>query len=305
MKARSPIKDARWMLPMLLVLFGCTKTISVEQQPYTERIAIESLLEPGEIPKVFLSRTVPFFTNDQTPSSLFISDADVRIASPDGVDALRPDSIYNRFDCRWEPFYVGTTAILDNTTYELRLTYQGRTYSATATTGLPTVQIESTDYVSQFQDIFGGHEGVIVNFTDLPGQANQYRFIMVRPLDNTHETVDDREYSSTCLADGETVEVEEVGRFVYFDKNLDGAPVRFVVEPAYTARKDDEGLIYIQSLDRPTAEFFDTLDLQRESNLNPFVEPVFLNSNIEGAIGIFGAVARSVPVLFVFPEDAL
>ena len=103
----------------------------------------------------------------------------------------------------------------------------------------------------------------------------------------------------------ETVEVVEIGRFVYFDVNLDGAPVRFVVEPAYTARKDDEGLIYIQSLDKATAEFYDTLDLQREANINPFVEPVFLNSNVEGAIGIFGAVARSVPVRFVFPQDAL
>ena len=88
------------MLPVLLlplVLFGCTKTIPVEQQPYTERISIEGLLEPGTTPKVFLSRTVPFFTNDQTPSSLFIPDADVRIVSPDGVDVLRPDSTVGRF----------------------------------------------------------------------------------------------------------------------------------------------------------------------------------------------------------------
>ena len=35
--------------------------------------------------------------------------------------------------------------------------------------------------------------------------ANQYRFLMTRPLDNKHETVDDREYSSTCLPDGEVV----------------------------------------------------------------------------------------------------
>lgn len=306
MIAHSRLTPVRWMLPVLpLVLFGCTKTIPVEQQPYTERVSIESLLEPGTIPKVYLNRTVPFFTNDQTPSSLFIQDADVRIASPNGVDVLRPDSTYNGFDCRWEPFYVGTTTIVENTTYALHLSYQGRTYTATATTNLSTVQIESTDYVPEFQDIYGGHEGIIVNFTDIPGQTNQYRFIMTRPLDNTHETVDDREYRSTCLADGETVEVVEIGRFVYFDANLDGAPVRFVVEPAYTARKDDEGLIYIQSLDTATAEFYDTLDLQREANINPFVEPVFLNSNVEGAIGIFGAVARSVPVRFVFPQDAL
>ncbi len=302
------LKSGLWMLPMAVLLAsGCQKAITVEQQPYTEKISIESLLQPGTIPRVYVNRTVPFFvaTETQTPSSLFVPDAEVVMASGGEVDIFRADSTFNRFFCRWEPFYVGNIEIRADTQYELRVTHRGRTYTATTTTNVPAVRIDSVSYTSAFTDIYGGHEGVIVDFVDLPNQDNQYRFYTTRPLHNKHETTDDLEYASTCLPDGEFVEVTEVGRFVYFDDNLDGAPVRFVAEPAYTQFEGDESLVYVQSLDEQAAFFYDTLDRQHEANINPFTEPVFLYTNIEGAIGVFGAVNLSPPYPFVFPEDHL
>ena len=199
---------------------------------------------------------------------------------------------------------VKSGVIKENVEYTLTVIVQGQTFTATTVTNVSAVTIDSVSYTPDFTDIYGGHEGVIVDFVDLPGQPNQYRFQMDRPLDNKHETVDDFEYSSTCMADGETYVVEELGRFVYFDTNFDGAPVRFVVEPPYTNRKGDPGVVYIQSLNRDVAEFYDVLDRQRESNINPFIEPVFLDSKIGGAIGVFGAINRSVGFDFVFPQDS-
>ena len=291
------------LLP-LLALAACTKAIPVELDTYEERVAIESLLLPGTLPKVYLNKTVPFFNTNQTPSDLFLSGAEVIISSRDGVDHLKADSIYNRFWCRYEPFYAGEIVIQENVEYTLTVTVRGSTYTATTVTDVPAVTIDSVSYTANFTDIYGGHEGVIVDFMDIAGQPNQYRFQMDRPLDNRHETVDDFEYSSTCMTDGETYVVEEIGRFVYFDTNFDGAPVRFVVEPAYINFKGDPGMVYIQSLNRDVAEFFDVLDRQRESNINPFIEPVFLDSKIEGAIGVFGAINRSEGFNFIFPEDS-
>ncbi len=219
------------------------------------------------------------------------------------ADVFRADSTFNQFFCRWEPYYTGSLPIAENTSYELRVEYDGRTYTATTLTDVPAVEIDSVSYTSSFNDIYGGHEGVIVDFTDLPGEGNQYRFKITRTLNNKHETTDDLEYSSTCLADGEETMVDEFGRFVYFDANLDGAPVRFVAEPAYNQYKGDESFVYVQSLDEDVAYFYDTLDRQHEANINPFAEPVFLYSNIEGALGVFGAVNISEPYFFVFPED--
>ena len=93
---------------------------------------------------------------------------------------------------------------------------------------------------------------------DIAGQPNQYRFQMDRPLNNRHETVDDFEYSSPCLPDGEAYVVRKVGRFV--------------AEPAYTHKKDDPGVVYIQSLNRDVAEFYDVQDRQRESKFQGCVK---------------------------------
>ncbi len=303
----SPKRSVKYRLSVLSAMIfcvGCVKTITVDPGPYEDKLAIEGLLLPGEAPTVYLNRTVPFFESATAPSELFIRNTSVFILSVNGVDELVADSTYNKFWCRWEPFYRGSIVIVEDIEYTLNVLWRGESWSATTVTDIDAVTITSTDYVESFTDIYGGHEGVIVDFDDLIGQKNQYRFQMDRPLNNTHETVDDFEISSSCLADGETFTVQEFGRFVYYDTDLDGAPIRFVVEPAYTHFKDDVATVYIQSLNREVADYYDVLDRQREANINPFIEPVFLKTQIPGAIGVFGAINRSLPVHYVFPKDA-
>ena len=296
---------ALFLVSCLLVLAGCQKTIIVEQQAYDESLSIESLLQPGEIPRAYINRTVPFFASigKETPSSLFLRGVNVVLVGNEITDVFHADSTYNQFFCRWEPFYIGNQPVGENVSYELRVEFRGQTYSASTVTNVSAVEIDSVSYTSAFTDIYGGHEGVIVDFSDLPGEGDNYRFKITRVLNNEHETTDDLEYSSTCLADGEEILIDEFGRFVYFDANLDEAPVRFVAEPAYTQFEGDESFVYIQSLDINVARFYDTLDRQHEANRNPFTEPVFLDSNIEGALGVFGAVNISQPYFFRFPED--
>jgi hypothetical protein len=296
-----------FLLLTVAQLGGCQKSILIEPQPHNQKVSIEGLLQPGEVPKIYVNHTVPFFESieTQTPSSLFVPDARVTISTDGTADFLTADSTFSMFFCRWEPYYIGTTPILDNATYALSVEHDGRTYTASTTTNVSKVTIDSVSYTSAFVDIFGGHEGVIVDFTDIPGEENQYRFYTTRPLTTEHQTTDDREYSSTCLAEGDSVEITEIGRVVYFDDNLDGSQVRFVAEPFYTQFQGDESVVYIQSVDEQVAYFYDTLNRQHEANINPFAEPVTLYTMIEGAIGVFGAVRLSDPVPFVFPEDHL
>jgi len=298
------MKSRLSILLLSLLISGCVKTITVDPGPYDSKIAIEGLLLPGTEPSIHLNSTVPFFDPASSPSQLFARSATVSITGPDGVDQLVADSLYNKFWCRWEPFYKGSIPIREDQEYTLNVSWSGKHWTASTITDVDPVTITGTDYVETFTDIYGGHEGVIVDFEDIVGQNNFYRFQMDRPLDNIHETVDDYEWSSPCLADGETYVIQEFGRFIYYDTDLDGAPVRFVVEPAYTHFKDDTGVIYIQSLNVDVADYYDVLDRQREANINPFIEPVFLKTQIEGAVGVFGAINRSAPVDFVFPIDA-
>lgn len=298
---KSKIQMWIWAGVLLVLLYACQKDISIQPVPYQEKPSIECLLMPGETPKLYLYHSVPYFNLDVTPASAFIPDALVIISGGGTVETLHIDSSFNYFYCRWEPFYVGDIPIVENMTYELTLETNSFTYRASTTTNLPAVPIDSVTYVTAFNDIYGEHEGVVVDFQDLSGQTNYYRYQMSRYIDSTTTAEGAGKYKSSCLGADSTI-VVEVGRFVYFDKNQDGLPIRFVVEPAYKHRIGTKGLVRLQTLDKNAADFFDQLDRQRQANANPFIEPVFLQSNIPGAIGFFGSMNVSEPVEFIYPE---
>ncbi|MEO5675815.1 MAG: hypothetical protein ABIQ74_14330 [Chitinophagales bacterium] len=76
-----------------------------------------------------------------------------------------------------------------------------------------------------------------------------------------------------------------------------------LVEVSFEYNEGDTGYVFVQSMDKTSAEFFDNLDQQLQSIHNPFVEPVFLKSRIEGCFGIFGSAVLSDSVLFIYPQD--
>lgn len=295
-------------LPLFIFLAAvassCQKEIDLRLDPYTPNHSIQCLLEPDSFPVLFLSRTVPFFTPDQTPSRLFVHGAEVIIMTGGVADTLKADSVYNWFWCRWEPYYRGHLPVERDREYHLQVRIDNRTFHASTSTDLDPVTVDSVYYTSNYNDIYGGHEGVIAEFKDLAGQPNAYRFEMARGLTAESETVDDLEHRSVCLGPLDTFHIREVARFVYVDDNADGQPVQMVVEPAYTHKKDERIVVRIQTLSTEAAWFLRALDKQRESNLNPFIEPVPLLSFIEGATGYFGAMAVSNGVTFIMPEGS-
>ena len=76
-----------------------------------------------------------------------------------------------------------------------------------------------------------------------------------------------------------------------------------MVEVSYEYSKGDTGWVYVQSLDKNSAEFYKELDNQLQAIQNPFVEPVFVNTKIEGALGVFGSSVLSDSVMLVYPQD--
>ena len=75
------------------------------------------------------------------------------------------------------------------------------------------------------------------------------------------------------------------------------------IETAYEYKKFDTGWVFIQSLDKNSAEFYKDLDDQLQAIQNPFVEPVFINTKIKNAIGVFGSAVLSDSVRFIYPVD--
>jgi hypothetical protein len=289
---------------LLLVLMGfnsCQKDIVVKELPYDSTVIIECMLTPGALPKLFLNRGVAFFDPRVDNSDLVMRNALVIIQSDLGPDTLQLDSIKNLFTCQYEFYYRGHQMIAENSAYQLDLTVEGKYFHAETSTQLPRTAVTFTDYAPKFQDIYGEHEGVIVEFNDIAGGPNNYRYQMDRLIDSS-VTYGETHVYSLCT-NGSFFNVQEIGRSVYTDANQDGLGQRIVVEPAFKHKAGAEGYIRIQTIDDNAAKFYDELDKQKLGIYNPFVEPVFLHPvQFEEAIGVFGAYVLSDSVLFVYPE---
>ena len=296
---------------LLIVIAGisiiaCKKDINIKFPPgHTSQVFIEGMLYPGKVPQIFISKSNPFFSAKVFPQQVFARGAVVKITNGATVDVLVPDSIFNKFRCRWEPFYRGNIPSQFGLTYTLEVNYEGKTYTASTTISQKKPKIDSIKYTAQFFDAYGGHDGVIITITDNPGTKDYYRFQMNRIIDTSihHAHVLDG-FKNTCVSGPtEKFPIKDIGRIVFTDENADGQWIVMSIEVAYEYKKFDTGWVFIQSIDKNSAEFYKNIDEQLQAIKNPFVEPVFLTTKINGAIGVFGSAVLSDSVLFVYPRD--
>jgi len=290
------------VLIFVWILISCTKDIDITTSTdFNGDLFIESILFPGQIPKVYFSKSPPYFGPDVTPQELFARGALVTISGPGGTQTLQPDSIFDKFRCRWLPYYVGTQSAQFGQTYDLMIIYNGETFTASTTIDHTKPVIDEVEYIDEFFDIFGGHDGVILTFTDKIGIGDYYRFQMHQMIDNTYRHAHILDVLEPCSDDGEFFQVTDYGREVLSDENVDGQQLQMYIEVTFEYKKDDTTYIFLQSMDQNSAEFYSEMSEQLKSRLNPFVEPVFLKSKIEGAIGVFGSAVLSDSVMFIYP----
>ncbi|MGQ0738011.1 MAG: DUF4249 domain-containing protein [Bacteroidota bacterium] len=289
-----------------LSLTACKKDITINFPPgHLSQVFIEGMLYPGKLPQIYISKSNPFFSKKVLPQQVFARGAVVKITSGANVDVLVPDSSFNKFRCRWEPYYRGGIPAELGKSYTLEVVYEGKTYTGSTTISQVKPKIDSIKYTAAFFDVYGGHDGVIITITDNPGTQDFYRFQMNRIIDTSrrHAHVLDK-FINTCVSGpAEKFLVKDIGRIVFNDENADGQKITMSVEVTYEYRKNDTGWVFIQSLDKNSAGFYKDLDDQLQAIQNPFVEPVFLNTKIKGAIGVFGSAVLSDSVLFVYPRN--
>ncbi len=288
----------------IFVIIACQKDINIDfPTHHKEQVFIEAMLYAGKKPQIFISKSNPFFSAKVTPQQIFARGAVVKIISGSSVDILLPDSTFNKFRCRWEPFYQGNMIAEYGKTYTLNISFEGKTYSASTTINQKAVKIEKIEYTPRFVDVYGGHDGVIIDINDPVGTQDYYRFQMNRLIDTSvkHAHVLDV-FKNTCAAKGELFLVKDIGRIVFTDENADGRKLSLPIEVTFEYEKGDSGWVFIQSLDKNSAEFYKDLDDQLQAIQNPFVEPVFIKTKIKGAIGVFGSAVLSDSVLFIYPR---
>ncbi len=296
-----------YVIVLLITAFcSCTKDISFDGNTLNgkEQLFIEGILYPEETAKIYVSLSVPFFNEKVLPQEIFARNAQVILSTDTWSEQLQKDSIFDKFRCRWVPFFGGANIIAYGKTYDLKVDYLGDSYTASTTIDQPKVNLSGVEYVENFYDVYGGHDGVIITYTDAVGSGNYYRFQMDRMMDNTrrHAHVLDV-IQNNCTQPGEMFQTTDLGRVIFSDASNDGASVAQNIEVSFEYKQGDSTTVYLQSLDKRSAAFFRDLDEQLQSILNPFVEPTFLHSTIEGALGVFGSAVRSDPYGFMYPQD--
>lgn len=290
------------IISIIIFFSSCQKTITVTPPPYTEKVSIQSMLEPDSIPIVYFNKTVPYFDKKISFADLVIRNATVKISDGSSADVLTLDSAYDRIYCEYNYFYKGTVPVQLNKNYALTIVNGTESYTATASTfNLSKAVIDSVSYTSSYKDLYGEHEGVIIYFKGA-AQTNYFRYEMDRYVDTATKKAEVK-IASSCLG-RDSIAVQELGRSVYKDAGQPGSEVKIVIEPAYSHQAGTKGLIRIQSIDKNAYDFFDQLDKQKLSQFNPFVEPVFLREGQFGsrAIGYFSAMIKSDAVVYVYPE---
>jgi Domain of unknown function (DUF4249) len=279
---------------ILLITNACEQNIVLPIHDYKAQLSVECILEPGNVPILYLGNTVSYFDTLNTSRDLFVDNAIIIISTSTTKDTLKTHNKYNYYTCQEEFFYQGAIPIVQGQFYHLKIEHNGTIYEADTETNVQAVEIDSISYVENFSDFYGEHEGVVITFTDNFGAQNYYRYRMDRVL--TQSQKDILNCSSGSYA------ATEVGRSVYFDTNVDGTSLTIIIEPAFKHQAGDTAQIYLQTLDAPTARFFDDLDKQKSAKLNPFIEPIFITSNFSSAFGIFGASNYSKAVKFTYPD---
>ena len=107
------------------IITGCQKEIEVRPVSGGEdQLFIECILYPGERPRAYISKIMPYFAGEVTPQQLFAREVSVSIIKDLEVDVLKPDSTFDRYRCRWIPFYEGSNLTEYNKSYELLVHYK-------------------------------------------------------------------------------------------------------------------------------------------------------------------------------------
>jgi hypothetical protein len=279
---------------------SCQKEVTLKQLPYDAKLSIECLITPNQIPKVYLNKTVPYLTGAALNSTFFARNANITITSGASTISFSPDSIFNLFQCDYIYFYKGNATIIANTSYKLNVLFEGKNYVAECTTNQPIVSIDNVSYVKVFKDLYGEHEGVVLQYNDPSTSGQYYRYEMHRWADSTAYRTNGGK--SPCL-NGATIRTVEIGRTIYTDQNSNGQNSTITFEPAYKHKADDTTYVQLQTMDKNSFDYYDQLDRQKLAQFNPFVEPSYLKpTQFKDAFGCFGAYSISDSILFVYPE---
>lgn len=286
------------LLLTITALFSCERDIDFELEESDPKLVVEATIENGQAPIVILSRSFNYFTSI-TPELLaqsFVHGAVVKISDGTKTHVLKEYTVpvINGINL----YYYSTdssnlaTAITGqfNNNYSLEILSEGRTYKAVTRIPALNKQLDSIWWKPLPGDTSEKRVQVMVKAKDPPGFGDYVRYWTKRNrepfLPGFNSVYDD------FVIDGTTYELAiEPG----VDRNSD---VYDFDERAF--KKGDTVTLKLSSIDKPTYDFWRTMEYTYASIGNPFSTPVTVINNISnGALGYFGGYGTQFRTIII------
>lgn len=305
------------------VLLSCEKEIKMDIPGYEEQLVIDGTIETGMPPIVLISTTKDIYapTNLDAFLSGFISGATVTVS--DGTNTVTLDEVCtdnlpagseefaaalfgvsvadlsNLHLCAYTSFNPAIWGQIGKT-YDLTVSYEGKTYTATTSIVQPT----------GLDDLYWKSEGGnLANYgyswaklTDPGGQFDGYRWEVKRintgangkPIDGAFRTTFNPIFTDEFF-DGLT--------FEFFYEN----PMSFADQSVPDELKGyykigDTVVVKLSKMDRAVCEFFEKKYIQLSTAGNPFATPANIPTNIVGgALGVWAGLSPTFDTLICQP----
>ncbi|MDQ2795105.1 MAG: DUF4249 domain-containing protein [Bacteroidota bacterium] len=275
-----------WRIGIVLALglasAGCSKLqndINVPLPTYSAELALECYLEPGKVPSLAVTTSVPYLgaVLPQVPT-----DVTVTLTLPNGAPmplAFSPNYKALVDTTSGEKFHshIGRVPLVaragDVFKIDVRDT-QGRHITGT-TTVLTPIPIDSVEY--KFNDKTGANRKAyfLTNFRDPASPDDCYRLQLHKGRPTAKNLLKSPEVDISVQ-----------------DRLLNGQP--FVLGTSYRFNPGDTVTATLYHTDLAYFQFRQSVRDARQANGNPFAQPSGIYSNVQGGVGIFTVLSGTM-----------
>ncbi|MEL7533575.1 MAG: DUF4249 family protein [Bacteroidota bacterium] len=303
-----------FLLLLMLAFAGCEQIIDPNDPNFEPALFVYGFVGPDELPQIILTETRPNegwfeqiievnYPKGLSPSILADGEEQT-LNEKEGISTFYNFGL-RALDTSYTVFYEGNQVLPDSGTYTFKLQYKGQEVSAT--TQVPKRVSLDTVYpkIIKYEDTGGSweEEVLVAEFQDPPASSEAYRLHYGYTGLRRVATFDS---DGQFLGFNDTISVVERNvRSTLSDEGLDGQKMALNINPYFNIIPNYDTLpdgsvqryytlwVFLETQSNEMQRFQESVEAQSFGYGDPFVEPTFIKSNVEGGLGIFGAFQKS------------
>lgn len=282
---------------LIMCFSSCEKTLNLQPDKLSPLLVVDGTIETNQPPVIFLSASLNYFSKispDIFAASL-VHNATVIISDGFRSHKLKEYtvSLNNGYSISYYSIDSANlaTAIVGQPgkTYQLSIEALGKNFSAVTNIPVLAKKVDSMWWKNAPGIADSNKTILIARVTDPPGYGNYIRyFTKVNSgdvLPGANSVFDDQ------VVDGSTYEVQ-------VDQGINrNNPPKF--EDYGFFKRGDTVTVKFTNIDKPTYDFWRTLEYSYQSIGNPFSSPATIINNVKGALGAFSGYSVQYKTLII------